>query len=184
VSFFGVVLIIQPPFLFGGETPENYQFYFAVLISSVTGAFSMIYLHDLRGKCSELVTLQHNYFFQCAVGYILFQLLNNNEEEQLQHLHTLSCGHIFRIVLYCLCLTAFAFGCQYLATKAMFLCSSPALISPFSYVSVIFAMLFDLFFYKAVYNWITVTGMIMSSMGLLTKFILLHLHPQTTNHPK
>jgi hypothetical protein len=51
ISFIGVLLIIQPSFLFGGVTPDGYVFYFVVLLSAVTGSFSMIYLHALKGKC-------------------------------------------------------------------------------------------------------------------------------------
>jgi drug/metabolite transporter (DMT)-like permease len=69
----------------------------------------------------------------------------------------------------------FAFGAQFLQTKAMFLCSSPALILPFSYVSVIFALLLDVFVFGAVYNGLMVIGMAMASVGLFTKFILHHL---------
>jgi hypothetical protein len=74
-------------------------------------------------------------------------------------------------------MTIFAFGCQFLQTKAMFLCSSPALILPFSYVSVIFALLIDVIVFNAIYNYLMIIGMIMSSAGLFSKFILLYLEP-------
>lgn len=76
ISFVGVLLIIQPAFLFGGSTPDNYIFYFVVLLSAFTGSFSMLFLHDLRGKCNELVVLQHGYFFQAMTSYLLYMIVN------------------------------------------------------------------------------------------------------------
>jgi drug/metabolite transporter (DMT)-like permease len=76
-----------------------------------------------------------------------------------------------------LCIVLFAFGTQFLQTKAMFICSSPALVLPFSYVSVIFGLLLDVLIFDAVYNGLMIVGMIMASAGLFTKFILLHITP-------
>lgn len=76
-----------------------------------------------------------------------------------------------------LCIVLFAFGTQFLQTKAMFICSSPALVLPFSYVSVIFGLLLDVVVFDAKYNGLMVVGLIMASAGLFTKFILLHIAP-------
>jgi hypothetical protein len=81
ISFIGVLLIIQPPFLFGGVISEGSFFYFVVLLSAFTGSFSMIYLHALKGKCHEMVVLQHNYFVQAFTSYLIYMGTQKNEEE-------------------------------------------------------------------------------------------------------
>lgn len=84
---------------------------------------------------------------------------------------------ILKICFFFLGLVLFAFGTQFLQTKAMYLCSSPALILPFSYVSVIFGLVMDVFIFDSKYNGLMIVGMIMASAGLLSKFILLYLLP-------
>lgn len=90
ISFIGVLLIIQPPFLFGGSTPDNYLYYFVVLVAAFAGSFSMIFLHDLRGKVTELIVLQHGYFIQSVMSYVLYLFINRNDEKSVSYFHHLS----------------------------------------------------------------------------------------------
>lgn len=73
--------------------------------------------------------------------------------------------------MYVCLFVAFSFMLQIFVAKAMYL-SSPAVIMPFSYVSVIFGLVIDLIIYDAQYNGLMIVGMIMASGGLFTKFIM------------
>lgn len=75
--------------------------------------------------------------------------------------------------MYICLFVAFSFLLQISIAKALYL-SSPAVVMPFSYVSVIFGLVIDLVIYDAKYNWLMIIGMVMASGGLFTKFIMLH----------
>ncbi len=72
-----------------------------------------------------------------------------------------------------LLLVLFAFLTQYLQAKAMYM-STPALIMPFSYFSVIVGFIIDVFVLDAKYNLMKIIGMMLASFGLFSKFIVLY----------
>ena len=67
----------------------------------------------------------------------------------------------------------FAFLTQYLLAVALYMCS-PALITPFSYFSVITGFLIDLLIFHAQYDKLKIIGMCMASFGLFSKFVALY----------
>jgi hypothetical protein len=71
---------------------------------------------------------------------------------------------------------------QYFLAKAAYLCS-PALIMPFSYISVIVGFVIDILLFDAQYTWLMMIGMVMASIGLFSKFVALYLVKSTTNKP-
>lgn len=77
-----------------------------------------------------------------------------------------------------LLLVLFAFLTQFTQAKAMYMCT-PALLMPFSYVSVIFGFLIDLIVFDAKYNGLKIIGMIMASFGLFSKFLVLEKKPNS-----
>ena len=83
ISFTGVLFIIQPPFLFGGTIPDNYIMYFVVLSAAVTGALSVIFLHDLRGRVDSTVVLMHNSFIQGMTSYILYIIFHHDDTRSI-----------------------------------------------------------------------------------------------------
>jgi drug/metabolite transporter (DMT)-like permease len=72
------------------------------------------------------------------------------------------------------------FMAQYFLAKATFLCS-PALIMPFSYISVIIGFVIDILLFDAQYTWLMMIGMIMACIGLFSKFVALYLVKNTNN---
>lgn len=173
VSFVGVLMIIQPTALFGGVAPDNYIFYFIVLASAFTASFSMIFLHDLRGRTTELIVLQHGYFVQTTMAYGLYIFIHPDDTETIAYVHSLSVGEIFKLFIYVILMVIFAFGTQFFQAKALFLCK-PALILPFSYCSVILGFALDTLLFDAKYNGLKIVGMVMASGGLFSKFIALY----------
>lgn len=173
ISFIGVILIIQPTVLFGGAPPDNYAFYFVVLVSAFTASFSVIFLHDLRGKTTELVILQHGYFIQTTLSYLLYIFVHSDDTGSMAYLSSLSIPEILKLILFLLLLVTFAFATQFFQAKSVFLCS-PALVMPFSYFSVIFGFVIDALIFNVKYNGLMVIGMVMASVGLFSKFIALY----------
>jgi drug/metabolite transporter (DMT)-like permease len=74
ISFVGILLVIQPDFLFG-KSNSNYEQYKYFLLFSLaaafTNSFSMSYLHDLKGKVSGTVALHYFYIGQCLFNSFL-----------------------------------------------------------------------------------------------------------------
>lgn len=68
----------------------------------------------------------------------------------------------------------FSFASQYLRTKSIYMCS-PALVMPFNYFAVIFGLILDILAFNSHYNATIILGMILSCMGLFSKFILLYI---------
>ena len=73
---------------------------------------------------------------------------------------------------YTLLMTMFSFCTQYCRARSVYLCS-PALVQPFSYLTVVLGIIFDVFIYGADYNLMMVAGMCLTSVGLFSKLILL-----------
>ena len=75
-------------------------------------------------------------------------------------------------------MTVLAFITTYLRVKAFYL-SSPALVLPFGYVTVVLGMSIDILVLDADYNLITILGMALTSTGLFSKLILDRVLPKT-----
>ncbi len=62
-------MVIQPDFIFGKNGNDNISeiskvFMVLCLISAFTNAFSMLILHDLKGKVNTTIALQYFYIGQ------------------------------------------------------------------------------------------------------------------------
>jgi hypothetical protein len=53
---------------------------------------------------------------------------------------------------------------------------------PFNYLNVILGLIVDILIFNSNYNWIIIVGMILSSAGLFSKFILLKMNKQEKNN--
>lgn len=64
ICFVGVLFIIKPAFLFGSI--ESWPLYLLVLpvVGALCNSFSMLYLHELKGRVSNLIALQYFYVAQ------------------------------------------------------------------------------------------------------------------------
>ena len=133
VCFIGVMLIVQPSFLFGHMNESATIFWLIPLVAALLNSLSFIYLHNLKGKVSSLVSLQ--YFITCQV--ILAGLCQNISpgQEEAKPFEI----HLFWNVLM---LVAFSYSAQILFFRALYL-KEPTYILPFGYISVVFAMVVD-----------------------------------------
>lgn len=68
----------------------------------------------------------------------------------------------------------FAFASQYLKAKSVYMCS-PALVMPFSYLSVIIGLILDIWIFRSHYDYFAIIGMILSCLGLLSKFVMIYI---------
>ena len=69
-------------------------------------------------------------------------------------------------------MTLFAFTTQYLRVKTFYL-TSPAMVLPFSYFTVLLGLVVDILFYGAEYNLLMILGISLTSIGLFSKLIVL-----------
>ena len=81
---------------------------------------------------------------------------------------------VLKLMIWTVLMVAFSFLTQYFRAKSLFLCS-PALVQPFSYLTVIMGILFDILFLGSSYDILMVLGVVMTSIGLFSKLILLKL---------
>lgn len=68
VCFIGVMLIIQPSFLFGHMNEDVSIFWLMPLIAAFMNSLSSIYLHNLKGKVNSKVPLQYFITFQGIIA--------------------------------------------------------------------------------------------------------------------
>ena len=72
-------------------------------------------------------------------------------------------------------MVVFALFNQFFRTKAIYLCT-PALVLPFNYLTIIFGVFLDIFFFGETYGGLKLFGILLASFGLFSKFILLYMH--------
>ena len=78
----------------------------------------------------------------------------------------------FGILLLLIILTVFvAFMAQYTRLKAVYLVK-PSDVIPFSYVGIISSLLIDIFVFDSSFNAFSIVGILMTSVGLFTKFFV------------
>jgi drug/metabolite transporter (DMT)-like permease len=75
LSFIGVMLILQPEFLFAHETPrviENFEFLsMLVIVAAFCFSMTMIYVHDMGRRISTMVNLHYSYISHMFLTGIL-----------------------------------------------------------------------------------------------------------------
>lgn len=143
-----------------------------VLTAAFTNSLSMIFLHDLKDKCHELIALQYIYMFQSCFNYTIYIAFIGTTAEAYEKIHTITPYGCFHILAYSLIMVAFAFLAQYMKVRSVYM-RSPALIMPFNYLTVVFGLLFDILVFESHYDWKSIIGMGLASTGLLSKFLLL-----------
>ena len=75
VSFIGVILMVQPEFLFGVISThkiDNYYFYiFLVILSAFGNALNMHFIHGLAKKIEPLVNIYYSHLGFIALSSML-----------------------------------------------------------------------------------------------------------------
>lgn len=159
--FIGVLLIIKPGFLFGQTHSWPIIFLILPVIGAFCNAFSMFILHELKGKVSNLITLQYFYITQTFIT----GLLQNFEEFELKkELDIYFLLSVFGLVF-------FAYLTQNLITRAIYI-KKASYIMPFGYIGIVVAFVFDLIFYDISFDWLSILGMILTSTSLLSKLLI------------
>jgi drug/metabolite transporter (DMT)-like permease len=132
----------------------------------------MTFLRDLKDECHELVVLEYTYIFQCFWCCGIFLVWFGNSEQEVAIAHMFSYREIGKLVGF-MCLTVlFSYSSQYIRTWSVFMCS-PALIQPFNYLGVVFGIIVDVLVFDIHYNLTTFLGVMLTSIGLFSKFLLL-----------
>ena len=174
MSFCGIVLIIQPSFLFGTNeiSVQQLPYYCLVLLAAFTSSFSILLLHGLSSKCDELITLQHSYLFQGLLNYTVFMFTASSHQESVTYIESLTFKEGCWLLFCVISMVLFSFLTQYTRALSVRSCS-PALVQPFSYLTVILGMGLDYIFLDTDYNLLMTIGVLLASLGLFTKLIML-----------
>lgn len=64
-----------------------------------------------------------------------------------------------------------AYACQVTITRAVYL-KKASYVMPFNYISIVLATLSDILLFGASFDFISVIGMILTSLGLVSKLII------------
>lgn len=161
ICFIGVLFIIKPAFLFGDAITWPLILLILPVVGAFCNSFSMLYLHELKGKVSNLIALQYFYIAQTFVTGTLQNFQTMKISRKIDH----------NFVLAVAGLVMFAYCTQNLITRAIYL-KKASYIMPFGYISIVVAFISDIVFFSANFDWVSIVGMLMTSAGLLSKLIV------------
>jgi drug/metabolite transporter (DMT)-like permease len=167
-SFSGVLLIIQPRFLFGEHTDasldiDNFTLYVGlVVLAALAYSFNMLFVHFI-GKAipPDVFVLQSNVGMILVTGLLCAARPNPLATNDITWPLL---GGVLMIVL-----TGFvAQKCTILANSQV----KPSSVMPFGYLSVAVAFLADYYIYDIHFGWMAKVGMLMTSLGLLGNMLM------------
>ena len=164
VSFMGIVLIVQPEFLFPSAAyrPANLSYYVLPIISATCVSMAMIFLFEVRSQVTPNVSLFYNYYFQAIFSFVMF-----TAHPTPTHLPSLPWEVAWVVVMFVL-FVAFTHFSQYFRYKAVYY-ASPSEIMPFGYVAVIAGIIIDYYIFHEPMNTIMVMGILLTSAGLFVQ---------------
>jgi drug/metabolite transporter (DMT)-like permease len=93
-------------------------------------------------------------------------------EEESAIVHSFSYQQMGKLIAFMLLAVLLSYTSQYIRTWSVYMCS-PALIQPFNYLGVVFGIIVDVVIFDISYNAITFVGVMLTSLGLFSKFLLL-----------
>ena len=120
----------------------------------------------MKDKADGEIVLQYNYFFQLSIGYFLFSLTSGGEPVQIESFLDLA---ILLLLIFFVVIGAYI--AQYSRLKAVFLVK-PSDVVPFSYSGIIASLAIDIFVYDSNFNTFSIVGILLTSIGLFTKFFV------------
>lgn len=150
LCFFGLILIIQPAFLFGKENLDHYdkkKFFLGVLfgvITSIINSLIFLTINTLKGKTNAVIILFY---------YNLTQILGGAFLSAYSSVVTLNKEEVLFIIL----VGVFFFLSQTARNRALFL-ETPFIVGIGSYSQLIINYLFDLLIFGTTLNWIANLG--------------------------
>lgn len=168
ICFVGIVLVLQPSFIFHNNSTGPFKTSFEILVSlfSIFGAFcfsmTMVYVHDQSSKLSSMINLHYTYMSQmCFSGLVMNIMHSTIAFNEITYLD---------ITLFFI-LVGISLIAQYMIYTANSL-KKPSRTMPFGYVGVLAGFLADVFYFDIDFNLLSIIGMILTSIGLLGKLFM------------
>jgi drug/metabolite transporter (DMT)-like permease len=171
VSFTGVVLIVQPDFIFGKKEAEAAPEFIYILLMMVVAfghAMNMHYVHGLSKFVSPFVNINFSHCGNLVVSTLMCNINPQrvDSEELTVGLGVVVLGVVITVLI-----------CQY----GMFLANTlkpPSLVMPFAYMNVLVGFLADVYFFDTHFTPLIITGMLLTSTGLLSGYLLSKTNPK------
>lgn len=130
------------------------------IVAAFLHSYSMFVMHELKNRAPANITLQYFYIVQTFFTGLLQNFQQSSVPDPIPAQFYISLvGMVF-------C----AFSTQNLTTRAIYL-KKASLILPFGYVSILVSGIVDIMSGVS-FDFLTVIGMMMTSLGLLSKLIL------------
>lgn len=171
LCFLGVLLILQPEFLFDQSRSRPVESFEFLALLVIFGAFcfsmTMIYIHDLAHKITTIVNLHYSYVSHILVCGVLSNLHPPTVDSQRIDL---------QLVLAFVVVVAFALTTQYMIFTATTL-KPPSHTMPFGYLGVVVGFTADIVFFGSKFNAYTIVGMLLTSLGLISKLFVADAKP-------
>ena len=167
ICFCGVLLIVQPHFIFTGNSSldniENLNLLVALmLMSSVMIGMGLIFVHDTSKHIPLFVNLHYSY-----MGHMFLCAMYGNFDSPRIEFDSLN---IYYALVFIGAITS-SLASQYLTFAANSLVK-PSKVMPFGYVSVVSSFIADIYLFQVQFNGWGVLGVWMTSLGLVGKFLV------------
>lgn len=133
-----------------------------MMFSAVLIGLGMIFIHDSAKKVSTVINLHYSY-----MGHMFMSSLFANFNKPVIEFNRFNLFYAFMF---------FGVVISGLISQYMIFASNslmkPSMVMPFGYVSVITSFMADLYIFEAEFNFLAVMGILLTSMGLIGKYLL------------
>lgn len=133
-----------------------------VLFSAFCFAMAMLYVHDVAKKMSTIANLHYSY-----IGHMLLTGIIANFQAPTIIFENIDVQFCFMFLL----LILLALVAQYMIFAATTL-KKPSYTMPLGYLGILVSFLADIFYFGVKFNFLSVLGLILTSIGLLSKFLI------------
>jgi drug/metabolite transporter (DMT)-like permease len=167
---------MQPDFLFHNTAIAipNYQVLsLMVIVGAVCFSITMIYIHDIGKKLSSIVNLHYSY-----IGHMFLTAVIGNFDNPVVDFSEIDptfvlafCGLVLSALL-----------TQYMIFAATAL-KKPSKTMPFGYVAIVTTFTADVWLFGITFDFLQIIGMVLTSVGLLSKFLIGDEPRPKSEHP-
>lgn len=133
-----------------------------MIIAALCFSMTMIYIHDTAKSITNIVNLHYSY-----IGHMILTSILANFDAPHIDIYSIK----FSFCLAFVGVVVFALFTQYMLFAATSL-KKPSYTMPFGYVAIIVSFTADLLIFDIKFNLLQVVGILLTSVGLLSKYIV------------
>lgn len=165
-SFLGVFIILNPSLSFKGS---NFDWHVLMpIVACLATCMNFLYLHEMRNSFKDIQVLQYTYTFQLLTSGLMVSMFGGVGSSSDALLEPLP---IWKIAIYILCIASLAYISNYLRIKTLFK-RKPSEVLAFNYTGIIYSIFLDIVLFKNNLNFLQIIGVLLTSTGLLSQFIM------------